>query len=264
LGEEQRAADLIGDFVTALSPEYASRLARLLRSHGSFSEVTGARIMREIPNDGARERIAGLIAVLSTCPGISPEIAAFGIECALNAAHDEATAQTVDVVWTGPESSDVSVRRSAAVLLQLIEGAEADLIIMSFASFRIPDVEAALRSAADRGVQLHLIMESTEESSGRYRGFGASAFGALGHKGNVSYYCWPREKRPGGALLHAKAVIADGRSALITSANLTERAIDSNIELGLLIHSESVSKRLRGHILSLIASGEFQEVTVLP
>lgn len=257
---EQRSVGLIREFVTALSPEYVSRFARLLRSHGSFSEVTRARIMREIPNDAARERITSLVAALSACPGISPEIAAFGIECAFNLAHNDATIQTVDIVWTGPESSEISMRRSAAVLLQLIDSAQADLIIMSFASFHIPDVEAALRSAADRGVRLYLIVESAEESSGRYRGFGTPAYSALGHKANVSYYCWPKEKRPEGGLMHAKAVIADGRSALITSANLTERAIDSNIELGLLIHGESVSKRLRGHILSLIASGEFREM----
>lgn len=218
--------------------------------------------MREVPNDGARDRIALLVAALTECEGISPEIAAFGIECALNAARDEAIAQTIDVVWTGPESSEIPVRRSAAVLLQLIESAQTDLIVISFASFRIPDAETALRSAADRGVRLYLIMESAEESAGRYRGYGAPAFSALAHKQNVSYYCWPKEKRPDGALMHAKAVIADGRSALITSANLTERAIDSNIELGVLIHGESVSKRLRDHVLSLIASGEFEEVDI--
>lgn len=259
---EKRAADLISEFVAALSPDYVARFARLLRAHRAFAEVTGARIMREIPNDAARERIASLVAALTECAGISPEVASFGIECALTAAREETSAQSADIVWTGPESSEVSVRRSAAVLLQLVEGAQEDLIIMSFASFRIPDAEAALSSAADRGVRLYLIMESSEESSGRYRGSWMPAFATLARKANVAYYCWPKEKRPGGALMHAKAVIADGCSALITSANLTERAIDANIELGLLIHDESVSKRLRGHILSLIASGEFQEVDV--
>lgn len=260
--DERRAADLIREFVVVLSREYALRFSRLLRAHAAFSEVTGARIMREIPNDGARDRISVLIAELTACSGISPQAAAFGIECALDAADRNAEAQSVDLVWTGPESSEISVRRSAAVLLQLIEGTQSDLIIMSFASFRIPDAEAALARAADRGVRLYLIVETAEESSGRYRGAGTSAFSALAHRANVAYYCWPKEKRPDGGLMHAKAVIADGRSALITSANLTERAIDSNIELGLLIHGESVSKRLRGHILSLIASGEFQEVAI--
>jgi hypothetical protein len=34
------------------------------------------------------------------------------------------------------------------------------------------------------------------------------------------------------AVLHAKAVVADDEAVLVTSANLTEAALDRNIELG--------------------------------
>lgn len=138
--------------------------------------------------------------------------------------------------------------------LELIESAQTDLIIMSFASFRIPDADAALSRTADRGVRLYLILESEEDSCGRYRQYGASAFSTLAHNSRVSYYCWPKEKRPRGALLHAKAVVDDGSSALITSANLTEHAIDVNIEIGALIRGEPVPKRLRNHLLSATPS----------
>ncbi len=76
----------------------------------------------------------------------------------------------------------------------------------------------------------------------------------------MSYYSWARTKRPIGAVLHAKVVVADGTSALITSANLTERGIDDNIEIGALIRGGTLPGRLREHILSLIDFGEFEKV----
>ena len=142
--------------------------------------------MREVANDNACERIASFVTALSAArPDLSREVAAFGIECALEAAEFESRAQSVDLVWTGPETSDVSVRRGAAALLELIESAQTDLIIMSFASFRIPDADAALSRAADRGVRVYLILESEEDSSGRYRQYGALAFSALAHNPRV-------------------------------------------------------------------------------
>ena len=44
--------------------------------------------------------------------------------------------------------------------------------------------------------------------------------------------------------LHAKALIADGKRAIIGSANLTDRALDRNIEVGIWLEGPSV-KHLR-------------------
>jgi cardiolipin synthase len=183
---------------------------------------------------------------------------AFGIDCALETFTHESNLQRIDLVWTGPETSAVSVRRSAAVLLELIEGTQIDLIMMSFASFRIPDVEAALSAAINRGVRLYLILESEEDSSGRYHQYGVPAFSALPRTSHVGYYSWPKHRRPSGAVLHAKAVVCDANKALITSANLTERAIDENIELGIRIEGGKVPKQLHSHIMSLIQTGDFE------
>ena len=95
---------------------------------------------------------------------------------------------------------------------------------------------------------------------GRYHQRGESLPESLANATGISFYCWPSEQRPAGALLHAKAVIADGRSALITSANLTEHAIDANIEIGVLIKGGPLPERLRAHLISLIDSGVFREL----
>ena len=58
---------------------------------------------------------------------------------------------------------------------------------------------------------------------------------------------------PGG-VLHAKAVVADGESVFITSANLTEAAFDRNIELGLLVRDRTLAETVI-HFRTLIEKG---------
>ena len=58
--------------------------------------------------------------------------------------------------------------------------------------------------------------------------------------------------RPRAASLHAKCVIADRSSALITSANLTSAGINDNIELGVLIEAGPLPARLHRHLELLI------------
>ena len=71
-------------------------------------------------------------------------------------------------------------------------------------------------------------------------------------------YHWPKEKRPldSGALpvMHAKCV-ANEKSFLISSANLTGQAVSSNMELGILHHDAEKAQELLKHFNTLIASG---------
>ena len=55
----------------------------------------------------------------------------------------------------------------------------------------------------------------------------------------------PRSLEPDGpaGVLHAKAVVADDETVFITSANLTEAALDRNFELGLLVRDRALALR---------------------
>ena len=66
-----------------------------------------------------------------------------------------------------------------------------------------------------------------------------------------------QEDGPGG-VLHAKAVVADGESVFITSANLTEAAFDRNIELGLLVRDRTLAETAVIHFRTLIEKGLLQ------
>lgn len=246
--------------VEALSPEFIERFARYLKSQQTLNEITPGRILREISNDAAKSQFWTFLEhVKQSDPEIRPQALALGIECALQTCKAKDSLQSIDLVWTGPDVP-APMRRSAAVLLELIRGARKDLVVVSFAAFRIADALDALESAAKRRVSMTFVLESEEESDGRYRQHGGSPFSSLAAYPNVKFFVWPHDKRPSGALLHAKAVVADGSTALITSANLTESAISSNIEIGVLVKGGDVPKRLQARVMSLIHSGDFSEI----
>jgi phosphatidylserine/phosphatidylglycerophosphate/cardiolipin synthase-like enzyme len=56
---------------------------------------------------------------------------------------------------------------------------------------------------------------------------------------------------PAGAL-HAKAVVADDEAVFITSANLTEAALNRNIELDLIVRDRVIASSVSTHFRTLI------------
>jgi phosphatidylserine/phosphatidylglycerophosphate/cardiolipin synthase-like enzyme len=53
--------------------------------------------------------------------------------------------------------------------------------------------------------------------------------------------------------LHAKCVIVDNEEAFVSSANFTEAAHTRNIEVGILLRSQSLARTLSNHFESLAA-----------
>jgi cardiolipin synthase A/B len=72
---------------------------------------------------------------------------------------------------------------------------------------------------------------------------------------NALRLCWPAQARPPGASLHAKIIVVDDQVALVGSANLTSRAMESNLECGILIRGGPQPRAIRDHISGLYAAG---------
>jgi hypothetical protein len=56
-------------------------------------------------------------------------------------------------------------------------------------------------------------------------------------------------------VLHAKAVVVDDEVVFVTSANLTEAALDRNIELGLLARDPALAASVSSYFRALIERG---------
>lgn len=75
---------------------------------------------------------------------------------------------------------------------------------------------------------------------------------------SISIYVWDSDnKKHDGHLygaVHAKCAVADGELAFITSANLTTTAMESNMELGLLVRKGDIPSGLERHLDALITT----------
>lgn len=224
-----------------------------------FNEALRITLLKQLPNPNFRRVVADL---LETWQQESAQLDALVIATALTtAAYCEQAARealSVELVWTGPDSERIPLRRTDQVLLQLIREAQQEITIISFAVYKIPKIAKALTSAIDRGVTVRIVAESLA-GEGKIT-FGVSA--ALGAQivQQAQVLVWPIEQRrvdTNGKYgsLHAKCAIADRKHLFVSSANLTEYALILNMELGVLIHSQDLAMQVADHINQLVRQG---------
>jgi cardiolipin synthase A/B len=192
---------------------------------------------------GACDEVLALLAV-SPAPFVAGAL--LGAACGVRA---ERRRQTVDVVWTGPPSAVTTSRLTSAVVVELIDSANEELLLVSFATNSEPTVGAALHRASGRGVSITLLLERPSDNP-NYTG-DADPFPDL----PAGRLAWPGSHRPAGAAIHAKIIVVDRWTALVGSANLTGRAMDRNLECGVLIRGGAQPAQIRDHLVSLVDRG---------
>ena len=235
-------------------------LADAVESAGDSPGAVRAAVLA-LPQSVLRDTGAEIVKAWSSS-GASGEVLAVALRSAAVTAARVRAEQTIAVAWTGPTSEHVPVRRTDAVLQEVIGGSIHQLTIVSFAAYKVAAVLDALGAAAQRGVDVRLVLESEAESQGGLSYDAAEAFRAL--NGIARFFSWPLDQRetengnPGR--MHAKCAIADGERAFVTSANLTGFALAINMELGLLVDGGPVPRRLQAHFDALIASGVLRPV----
>lgn len=184
----------------------------------------------------------------------APRLPGAAVALALGAAsavRERADHGRARLVVSGPSTAAVPVRLTSSVVVGLVRAATRNLLVVSFAAYGVADVVRELASAAARGVCLDLVLETSTAMGGGLRGTGAAeAFAAL--RDAATFWHWPAAHRPAAASLHAKVVVADGEVALLGSANLTDRALSDNIEVGVLSHDRGFAGRLDRHFRALM------------
>jgi phosphatidylserine/phosphatidylglycerophosphate/cardiolipin synthase-like enzyme len=179
----------------------------------------------------------------------------------------EGRAHTVDPVWTGPEVSGSAVRRTEAVVSEIIAIAEKELLIVGYwlvtSTEQIKDLLDLLIDKARSGVQVRFVFDSGEKSSG------PDNFSALDQRwpsdlesAKREVYRWSERLATATSMsghqydrkLHAKVIVADRRDALVTSANLTKAGLLENLEMGLRIQGPMAGALVR-HFDLLIDEG---------
>ena len=248
--------------VQSMPAGHVESLAAVIAKLPCFSEAAAGPVLSAVASPTYRKNASRFLDSWGTIPDVPGLALALALRAASSVRADAAQEETIEVVWTGPTSHEIAVRRTREVLLELIGVATQRLTVVSFAAYKVPEVLAELTGAAARGVDVRLILESAEDSGGRLSHDAAEAFESL--RNAAAFYVWPLDKRASGhsvtGTLHAKAVVADARAAFVTSANLTGQALTANMELGLLVRGGAIPARLTAHFDELIAQSTLRRV----
>ncbi len=224
-----------------------------------------AKALNTVANPEYRAHIAALFQMWEQqAPEISAQSVALALLSASSVVAFHRQGESVELVWTGPESHVIPVRRTDQALLQLITEARTRLLIVSFAVYKAELILQAIGDAIRRGVAATLCLETPDASEGKIEFDPMRALGTALTQ-HARLYLWPPDQRtlsPDGkhGSLHAKVAVADGTSMLISSANLTEYAMTLNMELGVLIRGGELPAKVEAHFGKLIEQGTLRRI----
>jgi phosphatidylserine/phosphatidylglycerophosphate/cardiolipin synthase-like enzyme len=238
-------------------------------AHAIGGSITGdwpdirTRAQSAVANPHYREQAGHLVDVWHRhAPEFAPASIALALQASAHSVSATRNAQTLDLVWTGPHGG--TTRRTDQALLELINGAQRNLLVVTFAAYKVSGIREALGKAIERGVQLSIVIESPLESEGKVAYDGLAALGpSIAERARI--HRWPLEARPVDdtgrhGSLHVKCAVADERTLLISSANLTAHAFTLNMELGLVVTGGSLPRQVTQHFAALIQANVLVKV----
>jgi phosphatidylserine/phosphatidylglycerophosphate/cardiolipin synthase-like enzyme len=218
------------------------------------SRKLSRKIIKEIGNSASINKIIHLLKENDQLNGwkLGMVISTYTI---LNPKEDN---ESIQLVWSGPGLERVPMRRTEQVIIELIQNAHDYLFIASFAVYKAKNVMKEIQSAIEKGILPTFLLETPESSHYKIK---VDPFKVLPKKivNNSKFLIWPYKNRKIEndeivGTLHSKFIIQDDERVFISSANLTESALERNIELGVLITDKQIIHRLKNHIQELITS----------
>lgn len=236
------------DLVSLLSPERVRAIADRLRD----SRPTEKRpaLLQLVATPVARCAMERIL-VASEQTNVSGDVLAGILVGAVHTRLKTQQESSLELVWTGPTTSYVATRRTEQVLLDLIRHAQKEVFLVSFVAYDVTAVVDALNSAAERGVDLLMLLESSADQGGSLTYDPISMMRK--YVPSAVLYSWIDRSAPFiDGKVHAKVAVADGATAFITSANLTGHALEKNMEAGVIIRGGSLPSDLRAHLRALI------------
>lgn len=179
----------------------------------------------------------------------------------------QSRAHSVDTVWTGPEVLGSEVRRTEAVVTEMVVSAENELLIVGYwlvtSTAQIRSLIETLIQQSRKGIQVRFVFDPGEKS-GSPDNFSAlnelwphNLSGAPREVYSWSQYMTKATNSSGQQYdrkLHAKVIVADRRDALVTSANLTHAGLIGNLEMGFRVQGVTANAVVR-HFELLIDEG---------
>lgn len=178
---------------------------------------------------------------------------------------------TFELVWTGPEALNSTLRDTSIVAQDLFREASREVMIAGFAFYQGKKIfkELAQKYDNDPEFKVSIFVDVRRDGNTSI----AEAI-VLQFKTKFLRTQWPgnripdiyyapetlRLDSPTKTSMHAKCVLIDDKKSLITSANFTQAAHHRNIEAGVVIDSNDYTIRLKSQFMNLVESGYFRNM----
>ncbi len=236
--------ELVSDRPLDKTGQLADAIRRVSGPHNAQSLTSWAS------NPRAKDALAKLVTAWRGVDTPAAELAAM-LTAASVTYHHAKGEQEIELVWTGPSSKLVATRKTEQAMLEVIDAAVSRLFITSFVAYDVASIMSALRKALNRGVEVSMLLESSDKHGG------GVSMDAIGHMRAVlpaaKIYFW---KEKGGSFtggkVHAKVAVCDESICFISSANLTGHAMEKNMEAGVLVRGGSLPGKLHNHLEALV------------
>ena len=251
----------------ALSPPDLYALKEALRSGRLPSPFLPAAVERIVPGQVAVEVCAALQAMIASGANREGLVAALDILAAARGKQPSVD-ELIELVTTGPEAGASANRDTQVVVQDLFRSASRSVMIAGYELYQAKPVFRVLaeRMAEKPGLDVRMFLNvkrpfgDTSADRELLAGFAYRFRNEHWPTGMPlpEIYFDPRSLAMDGkpkAVLHAKCVVVDRATAFVSSANFTEAAQERNIEVGVLVRSEIVAKRLVGFFAGLVSIG---------
>ena len=153
----------INQFAAQLPSEMIEKIAAALQQSASDWARLRRQVVEAVPQPALRDQVALFLDQWhATAPEIDGESLALALLVAVRAEQQTRHSQSLELVWTGPDSYVIPLRRTDQALIQIINEAHQKLTIVSFAVYKATSIMPALVQAAQRGVSITICLETPD------------------------------------------------------------------------------------------------------
>lgn len=252
---------IIAELGLELHPDRIEAVATKIASLGSVEQFALAKSSFGPNSD--KQQLSRFDAAWRMSGDVAPLEVAAALRGAAATAQLTESRGKVELVWTGPSTGLVPVRYTAQVLCELIESAKEQLFIVSYVAYDVTSITKALQSAVGRQVEINILLERSTGHGGTVTVDSVQTMRNALPSAHI--YVWGNATgdeygaTPVGSV-HAKCAVADGKIAFVTSANLSNAAMDRNMELGIMVRGGSLPENLQKQLDSLVNMGIVERI----
>jgi phosphatidylserine/phosphatidylglycerophosphate/cardiolipin synthase-like enzyme len=265
--DKSTLAALISEFVKTTPQEIVQDVAIAIENWGDFpTTLKETKLLASIHSPQTKANLIELLDCWTEAyQTVTPQSFALSLRSSL-ITYQTSLSLPLELIWTGPEELSTGFRRTDQALLELIYGAKEQLLIVSFAVYKVQSIIDAIEQAILRNVKVTICLEDANETKEKISFSGSKAFSSSIFK-MANFYTWPIENRPHThdgkfGSLHAKLAVADKNRIFISSANLTAYAMVLNMEMGVLLEGGEVGDQITSLFNNMILNSTLRKYII--